>query len=81
MKTIYDKLMEIPFVSDGDEARKPDEDFVVKQRPRIMFYTADILKFITAVINKVAKPDQVHLIRLLFCRSDVGFFNKYQNYD
>ena len=54
LKTIYDKLIEIPYVSaDGDLARSPDEEFVMSQRPRIIFYTADVLKFLATLINKV----------------------------
>lgn len=56
LKTIYDKLVEIPYNSaEGDLARSPDEAFVMNQRPRIIFYTADVLKFLATLINKVTQ--------------------------
>ena len=76
MRTIYDKLSEIPFV-DGDirSRRTPCERFVRQQRPSVIFYTMDILKFINTLIFKVL--NEVSLIRLLFCKKDSGLLNQY----
>ena len=74
LRTIQDKLHEIPFThADTENARQPDEQFIRQQRPSVMFYTIDILKFINTLIFKV--QNEVHLIRLLFCQKDKGLLN------
>ena len=78
LRTMYDKLVEIPYTNqNGGFARIPDEAFVMSQRPRIIFYTTDVLKFIATIINKVSGRECGNLIRLLFCKSDVGLINKF----
>lgn len=76
---MYDKLLEIPFTdSNTEKARRPDGQFVLQQRPRVIFYTIDILKFIYTLTFKV--QNEVHLIRLLFCKKD-GLLNEYGQVD
>lgn len=54
LRSIHDKLQEIPFIKgDVKNARKPCEIFIQHQRPSIIFYTIDILKFINSLIFKV----------------------------
>ena len=76
LRTIHDKLQEIPFTEgDSETIRRPDERYVKQQRPSVIFYTIDILKFINTLILQV--QNEVHLIRLLFCQKEVGIFDSY----
>lgn len=61
--------------SNQKTARRPCPDFIRTQRPAIGEYTIDVLKFINTLIIKV--QNEVHLIRLLFCKKDVGLFDRY----
>ena len=65
LRTIFDKLSEIPFEMNEDGVYAPNQRFIETQRPSVLFYTIDILKFINTLFFKF--QNEVHLIRLLFC--------------
>ena len=48
----------------------PNQHFIETQRPSVLFYTIDILKFINTLFFKF--QNEVHLIRLLFCARSEG---------
>lgn len=63
LKTIYFKLLEIPY-----ESGRPRFSFIEHQRPSIVHYTIDVLKFLNTITFKI--QSEVHLIRHLFCQKE-----------
>ena len=68
LKTIYFKLLEIPYDSSANQMSRPRQSFVENQRPCIVNYTIDVLKFLNTITFKI--QTEVHLIRHLFCQKE-----------
>jgi hypothetical protein len=53
LKTIYFKLLEIPYEFGSNQMIRPSPSFVENQRPCIVNYTIDVLKFLNTITFKI----------------------------